>query len=675
MHDKIEKFTLTLGKLFPEEIINIIVESETYFLSILETLELNSELCCPITQELIFDPYCYSFDGKIKFTFEEEAIRQWQKEHSICPITRNSLKSVYMHFDSRFRIELHQIIIKALSKENWLLTQLRQKVSDERIFAIAVKGGYIDLLKQLSPDLIQRLMNEVNEETDRSCFLDAVSDGHFEVVQYLLEQGADINVKAPSGKDILELAIQNNDLDLIKLIFEQYSETFKFKSTIEYVFLSVDNAYFCNERQEIIHYLIEKLTEQEINAQDSRGETVLYKLCNKHNAEEALITHVLNKGADINLCNSAGNTPLHAAALTKYSANIVALLISHHSNLTLENSNQLTPLNEALSEFNKVFGDISSWHEKKDMDLLMDCGRISAYILQILILRIAGASYSENLVPTFLKSLFTSSQAVKAFLSKHGCKELVDQIERDQIEKKDVREINFANRNLENVDLSNIDLNQKSMRSTNLTGANLTAVNLQNANLIGSILKDTNLAKAQLVNAKFDKNQLLTASSLYQIKIDRKTLVKTNRYSDQDVFLLQKKMVSDYKERFSGMNFQEVLVALHALLIDDKHVLRMEGAKNWLSNYGKTDAFSAVIDYGRKRLVDLAKHNQISPLAEDCRSKLNQIFNQNVYSFSREVAFFGMSNNAKQALQFINNKIDNIASEEVSYSFMVSKQQ
>jgi ankyrin repeat protein len=58
---------------------------------------------------------------------------------------------------------------------------------------------------------------------------------------------------------------------------------------------------------------------------------------------------LISRGANVNVTNEAGNTPLHWAALLGHTA-VVRCLLEAHANVTLQNKAGRTAMEEALSK-------------------------------------------------------------------------------------------------------------------------------------------------------------------------------------------------------------------------------------------------------------------------------------------------------------------------------------
>ncbi|KAJ7542520.1 hypothetical protein O6H91_10G109700 [Diphasiastrum complanatum] len=66
------------------------------------------------------------------------------------------------------------------------------------------------------------------------------------------------------------------------------------------------------------------------------------------NGNFEIVQYLISAGADVNISNSEGNTPLHWAALNGH-VQVVQELISRGANVSALNSHERTPLDEAIS--------------------------------------------------------------------------------------------------------------------------------------------------------------------------------------------------------------------------------------------------------------------------------------------------------------------------------------
>ena len=162
----------------------------------------------------------------------------------------------------------------------------------------------------------------------------AISANNIMLSKYLLDRGADINIKNKYGQTPLMLAVESNNPSTVKWLIEKGADVIEKdtqgKSAISYIVSS-------NYEPSIIDMLLEK--NSDLNNQDDRGDTVLSKVVSNMNLVEKLI----KKGADINLQNKQGETPLFKAALLG-DVEIVKLLLSNNADVNRANINGYTPL-------------------------------------------------------------------------------------------------------------------------------------------------------------------------------------------------------------------------------------------------------------------------------------------------------------------------------------------
>lgn len=92
-----------------------------------------------------------------------------------------------------------------------------------------------------------------------------------------------------------------------------------------------------------------------INVRDSRGNTPLHNaLLRKDRKYNATIELLLDKGADINAQNYEGGTPLHSA-LVNYDYETASLLIDRGADIDIPNKLGITPrLMSALDKLKKI---------------------------------------------------------------------------------------------------------------------------------------------------------------------------------------------------------------------------------------------------------------------------------------------------------------------------------
>jgi ankyrin repeat protein len=133
----------------------------------------------------------------------------------------------------------------------------------------------------------------------------AVIEGNIEIVEYLVSQGADINIKDGSGETPLQIAIHEGKLELIKFFLSKKAD---------------------------------------VNMKDYFNETSLHEAVNKGEIE--IVKLIVAHGADLNAKNNLKETPLFYAVKNNYS-DIAKYLISKGSEVNTKDLGGRSPLHEA----------------------------------------------------------------------------------------------------------------------------------------------------------------------------------------------------------------------------------------------------------------------------------------------------------------------------------------
>jgi ankyrin repeat protein len=155
----------------------------------------------------------------------------------------------------------------------------------------------------------------------------AVQKGCIEIVNFLLEKGANINVITNNGFTLLHCAAletYHNKVELIELLLERGLN---------------------------------------INASDNKGHTPLHFAA--FNGYSEVVRCLLDKGANINAPNNDGWTPLYIA-IDKKHPNVIKLLLERGADVNIKDKCQVTPLHY-IARSDQRFGD-------KIAEMVMDLG-------------------------------------------------------------------------------------------------------------------------------------------------------------------------------------------------------------------------------------------------------------------------------------------------------------
>ncbi len=121
-----------------------------------------------------------------------------------------------------------------------------------------------------------------------------------EIVEALLNAGADPNLHASGGISALQLAVQKDNLDVVKKLVDAHAD-------IEYMNGGKKSVLYYaafSKNSDICTYVIDKLPN--MGALNKEGDTALHVLL-KEDKEDAIYNLVMS-GFDVNLKNSAGES-------------------------------------------------------------------------------------------------------------------------------------------------------------------------------------------------------------------------------------------------------------------------------------------------------------------------------------------------------------------------------
>lgn len=181
--------------------------------------------------------------------------------------------------------------------------------------------------------------NAQDEANGRTALIGAAAGGDLEVVNVLVQRGADVNVKDKKGYTALFHATEAMYYDVALVIMNQPS---------------LDaNARGLNGSTALINYVwrdrkdaVEKLLERgaDVNAQDADGDTALHGVAENGNLE--ILNLLLDKGANPNVKNRLGGTPLMWAAVFG-NETVAVRLLERGADASLKDADGMTALDWA----------------------------------------------------------------------------------------------------------------------------------------------------------------------------------------------------------------------------------------------------------------------------------------------------------------------------------------
>lgn len=174
--------------------------------------------------------------------------------------------------------------------------------------------------------------------------------GQRDVVEYMLEQGADVKVLDQNGETPLFAAVATNDPVLVQMLIDAGAEV---------------NATDQRGRT-ALHLAVRPANDEAIDGnttygtllaagakhdvRDDTGETPIFTAVTGYMGNLNALKEMVKAGADINLSNEDGNTPLHYSSSDDSQIKQVSYLVSKGAKVNVQNKFGETPLYLAVSE-------------------------------------------------------------------------------------------------------------------------------------------------------------------------------------------------------------------------------------------------------------------------------------------------------------------------------------
>jgi ankyrin repeat protein len=230
------------------------------------------------------------------------------------------------------------------------------------------QGGYTPLLfaaRQGDVESARALLDggaNVNDKAPlgTSALVIAAHSGHRLFAELLLDKGADPNAM-DAGYAALHIAVQRGDVELVKSLLAhgakpnayitRGSPARRVSSDVQLSSNTVGATPLWLAaslgRADIVRVLAAKAADVLV---DKDGTTALMaSIGNNERRSVETVRALLELGADVNVPDAVGNTPLHASAARGF-ASIVQLLVDHGAKLNARNRRGQTPLSYAANE-------------------------------------------------------------------------------------------------------------------------------------------------------------------------------------------------------------------------------------------------------------------------------------------------------------------------------------
>ena len=204
----------------------------------------------------------------------------------------------------------------------------------------AIQGGRVEDVK----NIINKDRTKVydKDKWGYTFLYAAVLQGHLEIVEYLLQKGADVNTKNLEGFTPLHDSAYKGRVEMVRLLLakgadanaKDISKNTPLHEAVVANRNDIDDYYYI----EIVKLLLSNGAI--VNYKNNKGETPLH-LASRGNSFE-IVKLLASKGADVNNQNNLGNTPLHETAETG-DLKIQLYLLSRGAQIKTKNKLRQTP--------------------------------------------------------------------------------------------------------------------------------------------------------------------------------------------------------------------------------------------------------------------------------------------------------------------------------------------
>jgi len=171
----------------------------------------------------------------------------------------------------------------------------------------------------------------------------AASHGCIDVMRILVERGADVNSRGPTGDTALHTTVRSTRTEALQWLLDHGADT---NLRDHWGRTPLAEAMFYQSDASVPLLLIE--SGADVKVADQHGQTPLHKAVTRYSPFQSdrvpLAKALLDHGADPNACDRFGDTPLHEAVGASGEERVVALLLDNGADATAPNQAGLTPL-------------------------------------------------------------------------------------------------------------------------------------------------------------------------------------------------------------------------------------------------------------------------------------------------------------------------------------------
>jgi ankyrin repeat protein len=187
-----------------------------------------------------------------------------------------------------------------------------------------------------NPDKI----NELDEYGSSYLHL-SVREGNIEIVEFLISQGADVNIKDSLGVTPLQVAARAGRLEIVEYLLSKGAKV----SVKDHTGNTPLHDAVINEHIQIVKILVSHGAD--INTADSENQTALHDAIKLKSIE--ISEFLLTKGANVNTKNDQGRSPLHDAA-NSGNLSLVKELVAKGAGVNIKDKYEGLPLHYAARD-------------------------------------------------------------------------------------------------------------------------------------------------------------------------------------------------------------------------------------------------------------------------------------------------------------------------------------
>lgn len=299
---------------------------------------MESHLYCPITLEIMNDPYVAS-DGN---TYEHMAIKKWLKTHKTSPlfgspmdnkiIPNTTLKKIITTF-LEYNPDKTQFQYKLPNKHKYWIKTINQIISNKDYPDLLNYTKFsLELLDLSNNELPLPIIKHIMKNTKIPSFELIVTSPKISksnkknMITLLLDENLiKISHKNPQNADLLYIATNYNEYEIVELLLDKGANINSINVTTRSTPLHM--AVFKNN-YEIVKLLVDRGAN--IHIKDIRGDEVIH-LAVDH-ADCNIIQLLLDKGANPNSKNLKNITPLNKS-ITQRKTEAAKLLLKYGAEL------------------------------------------------------------------------------------------------------------------------------------------------------------------------------------------------------------------------------------------------------------------------------------------------------------------------------------------------------